>query len=316
MKYNPPLGGAPGDPYIDGNPGAGTEGSTVPAAAIEFPQREIVNVITAAALAPDNADETQLLQAIRAIIAAGGGVGGQCYLQYVDATHIALVPDGGANVPIAGVNHALPAPGVTITNAGLANSTRYNVYGFINAGAVALELSATGHATDATAGNVGVEIKAGDNSRSLVGMIKTDGAGHFQPQGIGTLSWFNLRAIPLVKTASTVAFSNSGALAKISTAYDVAIVTWADEGIWGVCDGVWKNDTPAGTNVIQLAVDDVLVGSASGGYAAAANLDFPFSSSFAGLLAEGSHTVSMYGTNTPGETSTIDQGYTRVMVRG
>jgi hypothetical protein len=246
-------------------------------------------------------------------VAAGHG---QCRLNFVDATHIQLLPQGGNNIKIAGANYGIPAGGVSITNAGLATSTPYYVYLRNASGTLTLEISATGHSTDTTAGNIGVEIKTGDNSRTLVGQIKTDGSAQFQAQGIGTLSWFNRRVIPLVKTASTVAFSNSGALAKISTAYDVAIVTWADEGIWGVCDGVWKNDTPAGTNVIQLAVDDVLVGSASGGYAAAANLDFPFSSSFAGLLAEGSHTVSMYGTNTPGQTSTIDQGYSRVLVRG
>lgn len=71
MLYVPPIGGAANDPYVDGNPGAGTEGSAVPAAAIENPQREIVAVITGAGLAPNAGDLTQLRQAILKMIQSG-----------------------------------------------------------------------------------------------------------------------------------------------------------------------------------------------------------------------------------------------------
>jgi hypothetical protein len=66
MKYNPPYG-APGsnDPYINGDPSTGTMGSIPPAASIEYPQRELVNLITAAGLTPDNADLTQLARGIQ-----------------------------------------------------------------------------------------------------------------------------------------------------------------------------------------------------------------------------------------------------------
>lgn len=69
MKYVPPLGSAdPNASYQDGNPEAGILGSIVPAAAIERPQREILNVLTAAGLTPSDTDLTQLLAAIRKII--------------------------------------------------------------------------------------------------------------------------------------------------------------------------------------------------------------------------------------------------------
>ncbi len=64
MKYNQPTGGNANDPYVDENPATGTAGSIVPAAAIEYTQREIVNAITAAGITPDNADLTQLSSAI------------------------------------------------------------------------------------------------------------------------------------------------------------------------------------------------------------------------------------------------------------
>ncbi len=77
MKYTPPPfdpAGAPSGPdqsYFDddgSNPGA-----IVMAKAVEEPQREIVNAITAAGLTPDAGDLTQLYQAIQAIVAAGAG---------------------------------------------------------------------------------------------------------------------------------------------------------------------------------------------------------------------------------------------------
>jgi Protein of unknown function (DUF2793) len=64
MQYNPPYGAQPNSPYVNGNPAAGIEGSIPPAAAIEYTQREIVNTILAASLAPTNSDLTQLTQAI------------------------------------------------------------------------------------------------------------------------------------------------------------------------------------------------------------------------------------------------------------
>lgn len=65
MKYVPPIGGGVDDPYIDANPGVGQDGSAVPAAAIEAPQREIVAVIAALGLTPDEEIFTQLLTAMK-----------------------------------------------------------------------------------------------------------------------------------------------------------------------------------------------------------------------------------------------------------
>jgi hypothetical protein len=85
MKYNQPLD-QPGNanaPYIDGNPAAGVQGSIVPAASVEYDQREIVEVIGRANSrgykdftdtlcgAPANADLLQLRKAIEGFIKAG-----------------------------------------------------------------------------------------------------------------------------------------------------------------------------------------------------------------------------------------------------
>lgn len=69
MKYVPPLDAVgEDDPYLDANIQTSFEGSAVPAAAIEHPMREIMEVIEFAGLAPDEEDLTQLLQAILLLI--------------------------------------------------------------------------------------------------------------------------------------------------------------------------------------------------------------------------------------------------------
>jgi hypothetical protein len=76
MQYNQPYGVSdPNAPYINGNPSTGTMGSIPPAASIEYPQREIVQVITDAGITPSNGDLAQLAKAIQS-----------CYLNFVPDT--------------------------------------------------------------------------------------------------------------------------------------------------------------------------------------------------------------------------------------
>jgi hypothetical protein len=77
MQYQPPIGASdPDQPYIDGNASTGTEGSPVPAAAIEHPMREIQNAIIAAGLIPEENTLDQLAQAIK-ILAPSPNILGQ-----------------------------------------------------------------------------------------------------------------------------------------------------------------------------------------------------------------------------------------------
>ncbi|MHB1183407.1 MAG: hypothetical protein ACYC4A_01730 [Desulfobulbia bacterium] len=69
MKYTPPIGGAPNDPYVDVNPATGVDGSYVPAAAIEGPQRELHNLIEGLGGVPDPADDGQVLDWLLASLA-------------------------------------------------------------------------------------------------------------------------------------------------------------------------------------------------------------------------------------------------------
>jgi hypothetical protein len=82
MLYNQPLDqpANPNAPYVDGNPAAGIQGSIVPAASLEYDQREVVEVITRAnsrgyidfsdtpCAPPANIDLMQLRKAIEGFI--------------------------------------------------------------------------------------------------------------------------------------------------------------------------------------------------------------------------------------------------------
>lgn len=64
MRYIQPIGAAVNAPYVNENPGTGTEGSPVDARAIEHPLRELVAAIVAGGLTPDEGDLSQLAVAI------------------------------------------------------------------------------------------------------------------------------------------------------------------------------------------------------------------------------------------------------------
>ncbi len=75
MKYFAPVDEAdPEAPYLTGSGAPAVEGSIPPGEAMEHPQREIVNAITAAGLTPDEADLTQLLQALPLDIGFQAGI--------------------------------------------------------------------------------------------------------------------------------------------------------------------------------------------------------------------------------------------------
>jgi len=165
-------------------------------------------------------------------------------LSYVGATQIKLAPFNGGSVKIAGLLYAIPSAGITAANTSvyvngvagqnLAASTLYYVYLFNNAGTLTIDFSTTGHATDTATGNVGVEIKSGDNSRTLIGMIYTNGSSQFSDtqQFRGVASWFNrrLRALVGINT-SNAQTSSTTVWVELDSSKRAYFVTWADSEI-------------------------------------------------------------------------------------
>jgi hypothetical protein len=67
MKYQPPYGitADPNAPYVNGDPSIGRQGSIPPAAAFEYPMREIVGVIEKSQFNPTDADLLQMAKSVR-----------------------------------------------------------------------------------------------------------------------------------------------------------------------------------------------------------------------------------------------------------
>ena len=142
MKYNQPFDQTdPNAPYQNGNPATGTDGSIPPAESIEFPQREIVNVISwafshgyvdstgALCAAPTNADLEQLRKAIQGMIKAEIGIVGGALkanaFSYINPATGSDTAFDGSQATVSGSK----GPFATIQR-GITEMTKYNLNGF------------------------------------------------------------------------------------------------------------------------------------------------------------------------------------------
>ena len=162
MKYNQPYGVTdPDAPYINGNPSTGTMGSIPPAASIEYPQREIVEMIKDGGFNPDNGDLKQLSKAIQS-----------CYINYVQDTGTV----NALNVTM------VPAPAYTD---GLVVRVKVAV---INTGASSINVNAQGAKLIRRKGDT--DVQAGDLSAGSIAYLVYNttlngGLGAFELQGVG-----------------------------------------------------------------------------------------------------------------------------------
>lgn len=175
------------------------------------------------------------------MISNGIGAHGQCRLSVTNTTTLALKPYNGRWIVINGVPYALPSSGITATSTscainGVAGSsltanTLYYVYVFNNAGTPTLDFSTTGHVTDSSNGNIGVEIKSGDNTRTLVGMIAMDASAHFRDDTTfrGTANWFN-RASKLLSLPFTQPTTGSNSFVTLANT-TMNVLSWSDESV-------------------------------------------------------------------------------------
>lgn len=187
----------------------------------------------------------QQQQARQNIMASASG--GCSRLVYASATQIKLAPYGGSDIRLTGAIYQIPSGGITAANTAtwvngvsgqnLAASTTYYVYlintGTVSSPSLALEFSTTGHTTDTTAGNVGVEIKSGDWTRSLVGMVRTNASAQFVSSSASqyVASWFNrqsrLQAGGYINGVTTTA----NTLTELSAGARIDGVYWSDEAV-------------------------------------------------------------------------------------
>jgi microcystin-dependent protein len=192
-------------------------------------------------------------------------------LRYVSGTQLSFLPFNGNYIRINGLFYPIPAAGITgLTNTGcyvngvagqtLANSTLYRVYCFNNAGTLTADFSTTAHATSATGGNIGTEIKSGDDSRTFIGLILTTGTGVFisTPQFRYVRSWVNRDSQALLFSASV------SITATTMTATNVSAVFICFDGEPLMASALWFGTATASTNIIfNLQLDGVAASTAA-----------------------------------------------------
>lgn len=306
-----PVSGTP-QYATSGNPVGPVPPTIWPAYAWNMIQDEILAVILAAGLTPDDTNWAQLLQAIQTLTPALG----QCRLSFVSGSQLKLSPYNGSYLTINGVPYEIPQAGITLANTGLVAATLYYVYAFMAGATMTLEASATTHATDATAANYGVEIKAGDSTRTLVGMIYT-GAGtpgtFVAPAALNLqiLNWFNRKQCAVATVASVATTASLTAVGVTSSI--VSFLTWSDEAINLTCSGSGSNNTGGDGVVIAVLIDGGIFGTAPN--ATTGTTAFPFSASGAGNVTEGRHTAQAGAAAVTGGTASVNISITGI-VRG
>ena len=137
-----------------------------------------------------------------------GAVTGAGRLTFVSSTTLAFKPYNGNFIKINGTNYMIPNAGIAglantavfvngVAGQNLAATTDYWVFAFINGGVVTADFrTAATHAPSTTAGNEGVEILTGDDSRTLIGLVHTFGASAIFVDSATqrfVVSWFNRR---------------------------------------------------------------------------------------------------------------------------
>lgn len=190
-------------------------------------------------------------------------------LTLTSSTALKFAPFNGDQIKINGVSYSIPAAGIAgLANTGvfvngtagqnLAANTSYFVYAFNNAGTVTADYSTTGHATSSTAGNVGTEIKSATDSRSLIGLIRTNASAQF----VDSLkqrfvrSWFNKVACGGNSILTSNPSTSSGTPIELSSAdLRLEFLLWANEIVRADFRGLARNSTAAAGCYNAVAYD-------------------------------------------------------------
>lgn len=239
-------------------------------------------------------------------------VNGQCYFLILTTTLAQLKPKGGATVVLKGVPRQIAPLTLDTTNcyingvaaqATVANTT-YNVYLLDVAGSLVLDCwtgANSGHMTDTTAGNVGVEVRSisgtPDSTRSLIGKISMSSTNIFFAQGYSGISWFNRVPVPVVSIGQGSGATNTAqpSIVELSAAARLPFLTWGDDAIAVQMSGFCINQVPQGnakSSYLCVGFDTGVVPNQDGVgsiFADTPNAVYSISARWNGTLAEGAH---------------------------
>lgn len=225
---------------------------------------------------------------------SGLPLAGQCRFYCVSATQCRLIPYQGNQLTIAGVNQTVPSAGVNLANTSLSATTIYFVYAYMNGLTMTLEASTTGHSTDAT---TGVEIKTGDATRTLVGMVRATASSQFSNalNARFVISWFNRRSAQCSNSAASTLTTGQTTPQPL---FAVEFITWGDEGLPVSFSGGVQNTVSLAVVFMAAALDSGTNAATPATYAQvpSANQYGPFTlSALIGIGPEGYHYIYALG---------------------
>jgi hypothetical protein len=230
-----------------------------------------------------------------------------CIMQYVSATSIKMMPHNGLGVKINGIIYPFSSGGVSAANTNihidgtagqnLAASTLYYVYVYVSGGNLVLDFSTTGYATDTAAGNAGTVIKSGDATRSLIGMVYTNGSSQFADSATyrGVRSWFNDFGIAANSGLAANKTTTSATFVKMDSTTDVTFLAWANELIQCGMSGCGSNNGGS-NNYVGIGIDGTTPEDAVITHGSDSTAAVPYTlTTPARTMSEGAHTASLLG---------------------
>jgi hypothetical protein len=236
---------------------------------------------------------------------------GQCRLIVASATQLRLIPYGGNMIKIAGQEYPIPSGGVNLANGTFASNTLYFIYAYQSAGVVILENSATGHGTDTNVGNFGVEVKSGDNSRTLVGMVQSNASSQFVDSDTQrfVLSWFNRQPKRLKNSYTANRTFSNNTMAEVNSEIRCVFLCWADDNPEiGLTGAMYMSAGAAGV-IAGIGVDTFTSSVTPTTVSASSTVPSGgISKSGVGALAEGLHTFSVVGNAGSSSTGSLQKG--------
>lgn len=165
----------------------------------------------------------------------GGGVSsnmGECRLT-LSGGNLLLSRYNGSYLTINGNAETIPSSGPTLAATGLTPGTTYYIYAYMNAGTMTLEASTTTHATSNTAGSLGLEIKSGDVTRTLVGMARPVTGPAWVDSGSQrfVISYYNRSEKTSVANSTAIRNVTNASFTEFHSELRAEFLTWADENV-------------------------------------------------------------------------------------
>jgi hypothetical protein len=214
---------------------------------------------------------------------------------YVSTTSCRLDPFNGNRILINGSIESIPSAGVSFGTGGLTSSTVYYAYVYMSSGTMTGEFSATAPATDTTYGH---QIKTGDGTRTLVGIVRTNGSTQFVDSATQRFvaSWVNPPARPLFGGFGTPTFTFTVTASELDS---TKRIEWVQFGgpVAVQASGRCANNT-AGTGVhlgVRIDATTSQDGPLSGGTVTTANYEVATNPAHVQAFADGYHFATVTG---------------------